>query len=68
MTVRRTGNRLSLESGPTRFDLLPASPTSYFVKDRDLVFMFSIDAGGQRRVKVQEGGKTVEEAVSPSGK
>ena len=68
MTVRRAGNRLSLESGPTRFELVPTSPVSYFAKDRDLVFIFSLEAGGQRRVKVQEGGRTVEEATAPAKK
>lgn len=66
--VLRTGNRLSLASGPTTFELIPMSAASYFVKDRDLTFVFSIDAAGQRRVAVQEGGKTVEEAVATGGK
>ena len=64
MSVTRNNNILLLKGGNNTFTLYPLSATSFFTKDRDLVFEFIKDAAGKPvKMVVKERGAQADELM-----
>ena len=63
-SVKRSNNVLLLTAGNQTYTLYPQSGTSFFTKDRDLVFEFIKDAPNKPiKLVVKENGAIADEAV-----
>ena len=63
-SVKRSNNVLLLTAGNQTFTLYPQSDTSFFTKERDLVFEFIKDASNKpTKLVVKERGAIADEAV-----
>jgi hypothetical protein len=64
MSVTRNNNILLLKGGNNTYTLYPLSATSFFTKDRDLVFEFIKDAAGKPvKMVVKERGAQADELI-----
>ena len=61
MTMARNGNLLVLRSDKMKFDLHPAEPHFFFLKERDVTFEFAPREGTPTKLIVRERGNIVEE-------
>ena len=58
-TVTREGDKLFIQStGGSKFEVLPESPTTFFLKTRPYVFVFTTSAGKPAEMKIVEGSNT----------
>ncbi len=64
LRLKRQDNTLILYDDKNSYTLYPQSATSFFTKDRGLVFNFIQDASGRpQKMTVQENGKVIDELM-----